>query len=156
EKRPMFDIDLLRQLKCLRGGYASVASGFEPMMYPDFEALMLGLSDLDMRLQIITNGTLCDKRNIDVLLSSNMHIVNFSFDGIRKQTYEHIRRGANYEETLQRILATREAFRGRDTFFLLNSTTMQMNLDESIELLEFWDEYDFEVVRYLPMTIRYP
>src|SRR5262249_28317319 len=72
------------------------------------------------------------------------------------QTYEHIRRGANYEDALQRILATREAFRGRETLFLLNSTTMQMNLDESIELLEFWDERDFEVVRYLPMTIRYP
>lgn len=156
EKRPLFDISLLPQLSSLRGCFVSVASGFEPMLYPDFDRLMLGLTALDMRLQIITNGTLCDRKNIDILRSSNMYVINFSFDGIRKETYEHIRRQANFEQTVERILATKEAFRGTDTFFLVNSTTMRSNLEEAIETIDYWDASGFDLVRFLPMVVRYP
>jgi radical SAM protein with 4Fe4S-binding SPASM domain len=156
EKHAVFDITLLPKLKVLEGAFVSVASGFEPMMYPNFDRLMRGLTDLGMHMQIITNGTLLDRAKIETLLDSNMGIINFSFDGIRKQTFEHIRRGACYEETLDNILSTREAFQGRETAFLINSTTMRCNLDESIDILDFWDRHDFEVVRFLPMVVRYP
>jgi MoaA/NifB/PqqE/SkfB family radical SAM enzyme len=156
EKHPVFDINLLPRLKALEGAFVSVASGFEPLMYRDFDRLMRGLTDLGMRMQIITNGTLLDRAKIETLLASNMDIINFSFDGIRKETFEHIRRGACYEETLDNMLSAREAFRGRETAFLLNSTTMRCNLHESIEILDFWDRHDFDVVRFLPMVVRYP
>jgi len=155
EKRPVFDIALLPRLKALKGAFVSVASGFEPTMYRDFDRLMRGLTDLGVQMQIITNGTLLDRAKINTLLASNMDIINFSFDGIRKETFEHIRRGADYEETLENMLSTREAFRGRDTAFLVNSTTMRCNLEESVEILDFWERHDFDVVRFLPMVVRY-
>lgn len=156
EKRPVFDITLLPKLRALTGGFVSVASGFEPLLYKDFDKLMHGLTELDMHIQIISNGTLLDRSKIDTLLSSNMEIINFSFDGIRKETFEYIRRGAVYEETVDNMLSTREAFRGRETAFLVNSTTMKCNLYESLEILDFWDSHDFDVVRFLPMVVRYP
>lgn len=156
EKHPVFDISLLPRLKALKGAFISVASGFEPLMYRDFDSLMRGLTDLGMRIQIITNGTLLNRAKIDTLLASNMEIINFSFDGIRKETFEHIRRGAEYEETLDNMLSAREAFQGRETAFLINSTTMRCNLHESIEILDYWDRHDFDVVRFLPMVVRYP
>src|ERR1043166_7897976 len=100
EKHAVFDITLLPKLKALRGAFVSVASGFEPLMYPSFDRLMRGLTGLGMRMQIITNGTLLDRAKTETLLASNMDLINFSFDGIQKQTFEHIRRGACYEETL--------------------------------------------------------
>lgn len=117
---------------------------------------MDGLTKLDMKLQIITNGTLCDKENIAVLVASNLWTINFSFDGIRQPTYEYIRRKANCESTLERILATREAFQNRDTNFLLNSTIMRSNIDETMETIDFWDRHDFDVVRFLLMIVRAP
>src|SRR5262245_51433106 len=108
EPRAVFDVGLLTRLKALRGTYFAVASGFEPMMYSHFDALMKGLTDLGGKIQIITNGTLLDKKRRDTLLASNMGIINFSFDGIRKQTFEHIRRGADYEKTLENMITTRE------------------------------------------------
>jgi len=156
EKRPIFDVALLPRLKALKGVFVSVASGFEPLMYREFDRLMRGLTDLGARMQIITNGTMLDKAKIDTLLASNMEIINFSFDGIRKETFEYIRRGADYEETIGNMLAAREAFRGKDTAFLVNSTTMKSNLEESVEILDFWDHHDFDVVRFLPMVVRYP
>ena len=156
EKRPVFDVALLPKLKSLKGTFVSVASGFEPLMYREFDRLMRGLSDLGARMQIITNGTMLDRAKIDTLLASAMEIINFSFDGIRKETFEYIRRGADHAQTLENMLATREAFRGRDTAFLVNSTTMKSNLEESIEILDFWNRHDFDVVRFLPMVVRYP
>jgi MoaA/NifB/PqqE/SkfB family radical SAM enzyme len=142
-------------LKVLEGAFISVASGFEPLMYRNFDTLMRGLTDLGLRMQIITNGTLLDREKLQTLLASNMEIINFSFDGIRKQTFEHIRRGAYYEETLDNILAAREAFRGRETAFFVNSTTMRRNLLESVEIVDFWNRHGFDVVRFLPMVVRY-
>src|SRR5215469_13939865 len=76
EKRPIFDVALLPRLKALKGVFVSVASGFEPLMYREFDRLMRGLTDLGARMQIITNGTMLDKAKIDTLLASNMEIIN--------------------------------------------------------------------------------
>jgi MoaA/NifB/PqqE/SkfB family radical SAM enzyme len=156
EPRPVFDVELLSQLPDLSGTYVAVASGFEPTMYHDFDRFMKGLSDLGASIQIITNGVLLDRSRRESLLASNMAIINFSFDGIRKPTFEFIRRGAHFEKTMENILETREAFRGRDTAFLVNSTTMKSNLEETIEAIDFWDRHDFDVVRFLPMVVRHP
>lgn len=64
EKRPIFDIGLLPKLKALKGAFFSVASGFEPLLYRDFDKLMRGLTDLGVRMQIITNGTLLDREKL--------------------------------------------------------------------------------------------
>lgn len=156
EKHPVFDIDLVAKLKVLKGAFASIGSGFEPMLYRDFDRLMGELADFGIRMQLITNGTLLNKSKLQRLLECDLEIINFSFDGIRKETFEHIRRGAEHADTLRNILDTRRAFAGKQTAFLINTTTMRSNLNESIEILEFWDSHDFDVVRFLPMQVRYP
>lgn len=156
EKRPIFDVNLVPKLKALEGAFASIGSGFEPLLYNDFDRLMGGFADLGLRMQLITNGTLLNKSKLKRLLECDMDIINFSFDGIRKETFEHIRRGADHADTVRNILDTRAGFAGRQTAFLINSTTMRSNLDESVEILDFWDRHDFDVVRFLPMQVRYP
>lgn len=156
EKHPVFDVNLVPKLKALEGAYASIGSGFEPLLYKDFDRLMGGLAGLGMHMQLITNGTLLTKSKLQRLLDCNMDIINFSFDGIRKDTFEYIRRGADHADTLRNILDTRAGFAGRQTAFLVNTTTMRSNLNESIEILDFWDRHDFDVVRFLPMVVRYP
>lgn len=152
--RPMLDVALLPKLRGLAGGYVIIAAGFEPTIHPDFNEIITALSDLDFHIEIVTNGTLLDKERICVLTSSNMYMFTFSFDGIRPETFEHIRRNAKFAPTIENILATRSAFAGRDTYFTINSTTMQCNLEETIEIIDFWDQHDFDLVRFLVMVVR--
>ncbi|MGD9536742.1 MAG: radical SAM/SPASM domain-containing protein [Alphaproteobacteria bacterium] len=155
ERKTLLDPELIAKLAPLKGAYISIASGFEPMMHPEFGRIMGDLSDLDLNLQIITNGTYCDKRGIGILLDARMRQINFSFDGIRKETYERIRRRADYERTLENILATRAAFAGRDTSLAINYTTVRSNLTEVVEAVDFWDERGFDILRFLVMVVRY-
>ena len=151
----LFDPSLIKKMSALKGAFVAVGSGFEPMMHPQFARIVGELSDLDMRLQLITNGTYCNKDNIAALRSANLFMLNFSFDGIRQATYEHIRRRANYDEVISKILATRAALSDRETFFAVNSTCQRLNLEETIETIDFWDRHDFDMVRFLLMVVRF-
>jgi len=155
-KKRLLGPEIIKKLAPLKGCFVSVASGFEPMMHPRFIQIMGALTDLDMRLQIITNGTYCTPDNIEGLVNSNMHSINFSFDGARKETFEKIRVNAHYEKTLDNIVATKSAFAGRDTFFSVNNTVMRSNLNECIEAIDLWEGYDFDMLRLLLMITRYP
>jgi MoaA/NifB/PqqE/SkfB family radical SAM enzyme len=152
----VFDAGLIKRMRSLRGAFVAVGSGFEPMMHPHFARIVADLSNLDMRLQLITNGTYCNDAGIAALAAANMFMINFSFDGIHPSTYEHIPRRANFANTLAKITATREAFAGRETFFAINSTCQRQNLEETIETIDFWDERGFDMVRFLLMVVRYP
>jgi MoaA/NifB/PqqE/SkfB family radical SAM enzyme len=155
--KTIFDPTLInRRLGVLKGAFIAVGSGFEPMMHPEFDRIMGDLTGLDMQLQLITNGTYCDKAKIAALSSANMFMINFSFDGITPSTYEHIRRGSSHADVILKMTATREAFRGRDTFFGINSTVQRCNLMETIDTIDFWDARGFDVVRFLLMVVRYP
>ena len=156
EKTELLDVEVIRRLRGVRGAYVSIGSGFEPMMHPEFERLLGGLSELGGPIQIITNGSYCTQQNIAALSSSNLYLITFSFDGVRRETYEHIRRRADYDGVVDKIRATRAAFRGRETYFAINSTTMRRNLDETMEAIDFWDSAGFDVLRFLVMVVRFP
>jgi MoaA/NifB/PqqE/SkfB family radical SAM enzyme len=156
EKAEFIDVELTKRLRGVKGAYVSIGSGFEPMMHPQFDRLLGGVNELGGPIQLITNGSYCTPHNIAALASSNLYLITFSFDGVRRETYEHIRRRADYESTIAKIRATRQAFRGRDTYFGINSTTLRRNLEETIEAIDFWDREDFDVLRFLIMVVRFP
>ena len=91
---------------------------------------------------------------IRALAAANMSYISLSFDGIKRETYEHIRRRARYDEVLGRIVAARNAFAGRSTFFNLNYTMMRRNLDEIAEATDFWDGHGFDAMNFIFMVVR--
>lgn len=50
-----------------------------------------------------TNATLMDDVIINDLMESGLDFLNISFDGVSKELYEKVRRGADYEKTLAHI-----------------------------------------------------
>ena len=83
-----------------------------------------------------------------------MYYISFSFDGIRRETYEHIRRRARYDEVIASISAVRETFHGRSTLFNLNYTIMRRNLVELAEATDFWDARGFDAMNFIFMVVR--
>ena len=94
-----------------------------------------------------SNGTLLDDNNIDKMLKSPPDLVRFSVDGVKKNTFESIRKGANFEKVLSNI---EKLYRKRnkenkklpriEVFF----TLLKENEKESKKFLEYWkDKCDF-------------
>ena len=156
EKTNLLDLSLLSKLECLRGQYAIVGSVFEPIVHPGILDILEFLSNQECRIEMITNGTRLDEAMVNGLAQSNLYYINFSFDGIRPQTYEYIRRRASHADVLDGILRVRQRYEGRPTFFNLNYTMMRSNLDELSEATEFWDGHGFDAMNFIFVVIREP
>jgi len=156
EKVKFLDLSALRTLAFVKGRHVILGSAFEPGIHPKFNQLIATLNDNGNSIELITNGTRVSKLDAPAMYESNLAIVTFSFDGIRPQTYERIRRNANYEKTVANILYLRERFAARDTYFAINSTLMRSNLDETWETVDFWDRHGFDMLRLIFMVIRDP
>lgn len=148
------ELEALRELQSPEGMLVVLGSNFEPMMHPDFAEMISILDGFGVRLDIITNGTLLNDKNIEAITNANFSRIGFSFDGIRKETYEHIRRNANFERTIENILRLREAFECRDTLFTVNNVLMRCNIDELTESIDFWDSAGFHRLNFPFMMSR--
>lgn len=148
------DLDQLGELDIIAGRHVVIGTGFEPMMHRQFAKLVEKLSQLECKIEITTNGSLLYGSNADALASSNLQIVNLSFDGIKKETYEKIRRNSNYEKVLENILKFKARFGKNRPKFAVNSTMQRLNMDEVPQLVDFWDSHDFDLVRLLFMVVR--
>ncbi|MHC4743255.1 MAG: radical SAM protein, partial [Planctomycetota bacterium] len=147
-------LESLQELSSLRNTLVVLGSNYEPMMHPNFAEMISTLNGFGVRLDIITNGTLLNDKNIETIANANFSRIGFSFDGIRKETYEHIRQNANFGRTIENILKLRRAFEGRDTPFTVNNVLMRCNINELIEAIDFWDSAGFHRVNFPFMVSR--
>jgi radical SAM protein with 4Fe4S-binding SPASM domain len=119
-------------------------------------ALVKQLNQLDCRLEIISNGVLLRGEIAQVLYDADLQILNISFDGARKETYEKIRARARYDEVLENVAGMRNSLVGSDTFFAVNFTAMRSNMNEIGEALNLWEKLGIDQLRVLGMVVREP
>jgi|GEM_PF-1768350 len=150
------DIDhLLRRLAGVEPGTVVLLGGaYEPSAHPDFAELVNGLTELGCAIDMTTNGTLFTDKLIDEVRGVNFRHISVSFDGIRKETYEFIRRRADWDIATRRIANFRNAFRDKPVQWQANYVVMQQNLDELIEAVDFWDDLGFHLIHFFLMAYR--
>ncbi len=86
-------------------------SGFgEPMIHPEFLEMLRLAHDRELRVEIITNGTLLDEVMAGALVSLGVAQVTVSVDGGSDAAYAALR-GSSWEPILEGIAALREARR---------------------------------------------
>jgi len=150
------DIDrTLRALKGVNGRWALLASSYEPSAHPDFGKLVRGLSDLGFKLDMTTNGSLFTDKLLVEIQGANFKFITVSFDGATKETFEYIRRRADFDRTLQRISGLREAFNSTGTYFNVNNTVMRRNLAEVEAAVDLWESKDFDHMGLILMRQRH-
>lgn len=152
--RPALDHTLIPKLSSLRGKYVIIGSAFEPTMNRGFASIIRSLTDIECKIELISNGVLIKDDVKAALIDSDLFKMTFSFDGIRKESYENIRRGAHYQDVIANIVAFRSAFKNRDAYFSINSTVMRSNLPEVEETVAFWDDQGFDSLGFIYMVIR--
>jgi radical SAM protein with 4Fe4S-binding SPASM domain len=76
----------------------------EPLLHPDLFEMIKYANQKGLLTKLHTNATLLTEERSLKLLESGLDFVSFSFDGYNKETYEKIRVGANFDETLGNII----------------------------------------------------
>ncbi len=104
--RGNMDMDLYRKIISEISGKANdinLSHRGEPLYHPDLEEMIALARENGLATRIHTNATMLDKDRSRSLLASRPDLVSFSFDGFDKGSYEAVRVGAVYEETLANI-----------------------------------------------------
>lgn len=153
-KRPLFDASLLPRFDCLRDCYVILGSSFEPTIHPRVIDILDYFTNRGHRLEMITNATLLDAQFRNRLKDVAFEILNFSFDGIHKSTFERIRRGASFEKTVENISEMVAQLDGCHTFTAVNFTVMRSNMDEIMDAVAVWDKVGIDQLRFISMVAR--
>ncbi len=103
-------------------------------------------------ISILTNGTLFNRINWNKFLKDKYKYIDvlLSLDGIKKQTIESLRLGANYEVLLENIkfLAGLRKKREIQNFFI-NCVIQSKNIEELEELVIFCEEIGVDKIQFL-------
>lgn len=75
----------------------------EPLMNPRVAEMVAYVESAGLVSGLHTNGTLLTERRAKGLLDANLSQLSISFDGVDRETYEQMRRGANYDKTVANI-----------------------------------------------------
>lgn len=79
-------------------------TGGEPLLYPEFKELYLGLKNMGMILTINTNGTLIDEEWADFFKAHKPRRINITLYGDSPKTYENLcHYGEGFERTINAV-----------------------------------------------------
>jgi len=102
EIRPM---DLFKKIvdNCVSYGVKNFNLNFynEPFLDPFIFERIKYLKSKNARVQLFSNGSVI---NVEKILESGLDEIIFSIDGIKKETYELIRKGLNFEKVVNNVL----------------------------------------------------
>jgi radical SAM protein with 4Fe4S-binding SPASM domain len=76
----------------------------ESLLHPEIIEMIRYAKQAGIYTRLHTNATLLNEKKAKGILDAELDFLSFSFDGYDKETYESIRRGANFEKTLENIL----------------------------------------------------
>jgi len=148
------DISMFKNLASLKGRWSIIGADFEPAAHRQFAEIINILSEMGCKIDLTTNGTLLAPEVTDRISGCNIKNVTISFDGIRKNTYESIRKGAQFESTLEKILYFKSTLDKTSPFFAINYVMMRSNIDELLEAVKYWENHKFNQIRFMAMTLR--
>ncbi len=76
----------------------------ESLLHSDIIEMIRYANQAGIYTRMHTNATRLDEEKAKGILDAGLDFLSFSFDGYEKKTYEEIRRGAHFEQTLGNIL----------------------------------------------------
>jgi MoaA/NifB/PqqE/SkfB family radical SAM enzyme len=91
----------------------------EAFLHPELPEFVRYAHDKGLNTRLETNATVLTPEKSEAVIRAELDFISFSFDGYSKETYESIRRGADFEKTLDnivRFLEVKKALRLRKPY----------------------------------------
>lgn len=76
----------------------------EPFLDPAIFERIKYLESKGVRIQLFSNGSVLNGEIINKIIESGLNDIRFSVDGVKKETYEKIRKGLDFNKTVSNIL----------------------------------------------------
>lgn len=108
----------------------------------------------NLKQRINTNGIFITREWAEKLFENNVELI-YSIDGATRQTYEHVRKGASFDDLIKSIDIIRDMKKRQpDKKFSLrmNVVIMKSNYRELEQFIEFARAYDFDLVQLMPIA----
>jgi MoaA/NifB/PqqE/SkfB family radical SAM enzyme len=115
----------------------------EPTIHPKFPEYMRIASEAGLRMQVMTNGTSLSADRVCDAMARYVDEVVISMDGCTKETFEHIRTGANWERVLEgvrKLAKHRDDLPDSNLKISVNYALMKDNIDEFPRMFAFAKE----------------
>jgi MoaA/NifB/PqqE/SkfB family radical SAM enzyme len=129
-------------------------SGGEVLTRTDFRPLLESLQDLDLQVNLTTNGTLLDKETARWLVDLRLHTVAFSLDDAVTKKHDEVRGvpGA-WRRTMMGIdrLVERVQKKGRGPVVAVNTVVTRENVDRLDDLHDLLAARGVQAWRLLPV-----
>jgi len=138
---------------CDKGLLYLLLTGGEPLLYPDFQRLYKGVSQMGVILEINTNGTLIDEKMADFLDENGVRKLNITLYGKDNVTYAKL---CNNPDGFTQVMRAARLLKERNILFRFNCSLTPDNVDQLPELQKIADslgvdlaaeEYMFPAVR---------
>lgn len=121
----------------------------EPMVHPDFLGMIKYAIDKGIApVCFNTNGTFLDEKKSLEILQHGVDLVEISIDAFKKETYEHIRRGANFEITISnahKFIELRNRLKAK-TRIMVSIIDQPEARSEISEFVNYWSLYVDRVI----------
>ncbi len=128
----------------------------EPLMHPRFTDMISLAKGADIGpVNFITNGMFLDEKTARAVLGVGVEAVEISLDALHKETYEKIRKGADYDlviENTRRFIALRNQLQA-PTKILVSIIDQAAVREEIDEFISYWEPQVDRVVRRTFTTI---
>ncbi|MBI5155310.1 SPASM domain-containing protein [Candidatus Poribacteria bacterium] len=119
----------------------------EPLMNRELAECIRIFRRRDFTVRLHTNATLLTEKKSRELIESGLNWISFSFDGFDPETYAKLRRGGNYEKTLDNLmtfLRLKREMRSATPF-----TVIQM-----VQPFEGWEKHPYGFHPETPANVR--
>jgi radical SAM protein with 4Fe4S-binding SPASM domain len=108
---------------------------------------------------LITNGTLLNEVNISKIIEAGLGRLMISFDGAKKETFEKIRRGADFEKIISNIELInnlKENLSSPRPEVCFSTTLMRSNIEEFPLIVQLAYQLKINIISCKPVQILFP
>jgi MoaA/NifB/PqqE/SkfB family radical SAM enzyme len=125
--------------------------GAEPLMSPQFAEYAESIRAYSIPFVcLVTNGQLINEKIGSSVIHNSFNQVIVSVDGARKETYESIRAGANFEKLISNLRLLndlKKEYKSRRPDLRINYVAMRRNIDEIEKLIDISSELNVSTIR---------
>ena len=126
----------------------------ESMLNPDFFKMLKYCKDRNLKVQVSSNFSHLTKKQIGSLINLPPDLLTISFDGAKKEAYEKIRKGADYDKTLKNIKYYLKN-RKRPSYVIIQTLYMDETAPQIRDFINKWKEEEIDSIRIKPLMSRH-
>jgi len=126
----------------------------EPFLHPDIFHMIQYAKESGLMVGVSTNATLIKSNVAKEIFNSKLDYIIFAVDGATKETYEKIRKGADYDEVVGniRVFLGEKRKKRSPIFVVMQCIYMKDTAGEVKDFIKMWDVEGINGIRIRQIT----